>query len=405
MSNYTIAVIGVVLAAAPVAIAQPQILFPSLVRAKGSGDFTLRADSGGCVVADTNKGALQTTMHVPCCNHTITEFGGGGACPFQALAQQEFRVTCDAESRLNHLDISAWTQFGVGDIGGAVPGGSPGHSATQTTGVAVEFLVTDFTLVLMVMRYGAVSGTGEHGASAGSANARFYGPIGNAPQSHYRVDHTHEFEDISTGPTHIFFHGNEQVVLAPGRYRLACEGHGWGDRADHWVHQLGGYISVTAAQASPGGWADRDNNNVMTVHDLFAWLASPTDVNGDGTIDSDPYGDDPATLATIIAAMGNLGPDCDGNSFPDAYDILVYTTTNGVYGRSDINDNNIPDVCEPCEFTCRADTNCDTFVNSADFFEFLTALFTNAPAADFNRDTAVNSQDYFDFLAAFFVGC
>jgi hypothetical protein len=54
---------------------------------------------------------------------------------------------------------------------------------------------------------------------------------------------------------------------------------------------------------------------------------------------------------------------------------------------------------------CLADFNCDGAANSADFFDFLTVFFTNAPAADFNHDSSINSQDFFDFLAAFFAGC
>jgi hypothetical protein len=54
---------------------------------------------------------------------------------------------------------------------------------------------------------------------------------------------------------------------------------------------------------------------------------------------------------------------------------------------------------------CPADFNCDDTLNSADFFDFLTAFFTIAPAADFNADGFINSQDYFNFLGAFFAGC
>jgi hypothetical protein len=55
--------------------------------------------------------------------------------------------------------------------------------------------------------------------------------------------------------------------------------------------------------------------------------------------------------------------------------------------------------------TCTADFNNDDLVNSQDFFDFLTAFFTQAPSADFNHDNVINSQDFFDFLTAFFTGC
>jgi hypothetical protein len=54
---------------------------------------------------------------------------------------------------------------------------------------------------------------------------------------------------------------------------------------------------------------------------------------------------------------------------------------------------------------CSADFNADGTVNSADFFDFLTAFFTEDPRADFNLDASVNSQDFFDYLSAFFGGC
>jgi hypothetical protein len=54
---------------------------------------------------------------------------------------------------------------------------------------------------------------------------------------------------------------------------------------------------------------------------------------------------------------------------------------------------------------CAADFNADGAVSSQDFFDFLSALFVEAPAADFNHDGVVTSQDFFDFIVAFFAGC
>ncbi|MGE3106788.1 MAG: hypothetical protein AB7G11_10305 [Phycisphaerales bacterium] len=52
---------------------------------------------------------------------------------------------------------------------------------------------------------------------------------------------------------------------------------------------------------------------------------------------------------------------------------------------------------------CSGDWNHDGFINSQDFFQFITDLFNNQ--ADFNGDATQNSQDLFDFLNALFSGC
>jgi hypothetical protein len=54
---------------------------------------------------------------------------------------------------------------------------------------------------------------------------------------------------------------------------------------------------------------------------------------------------------------------------------------------------------------CPADFNHSGAVNSQDFFDFLAAYFSLAPAADFNHSGTVNPQDFFDFLAVFLAGC
>ncbi len=56
---------------------------------------------------------------------------------------------------------------------------------------------------------------------------------------------------------------------------------------------------------------------------------------------------------------------------------------------------------------CQADFNTDGFVNSQDFFDFITNFLSTppGPGADFNADGFVNSQDFFDFLTVLFAGC
>ncbi|MGE3109674.1 MAG: GC-type dockerin domain-anchored protein [Phycisphaerales bacterium] len=54
---------------------------------------------------------------------------------------------------------------------------------------------------------------------------------------------------------------------------------------------------------------------------------------------------------------------------------------------------------------CLADFNGDTFVNSQDAFDFLSAFFALEPASDINHDGFINTQDFFDFLVNFYAGC
>ncbi len=54
---------------------------------------------------------------------------------------------------------------------------------------------------------------------------------------------------------------------------------------------------------------------------------------------------------------------------------------------------------------CPADFNTDSFVNTQDFFDFMSAYFSLTPPADVNLDSFVNSQDFFDFVTAFLAGC
>ncbi len=54
---------------------------------------------------------------------------------------------------------------------------------------------------------------------------------------------------------------------------------------------------------------------------------------------------------------------------------------------------------------CPCDFNSDAFLNSQDFFDFLTEFFGLTPRGDYNTDGFINSQDFFDFLSCLFAGC
>jgi PKD repeat protein len=76
-----------------------------------------------------------------------------------------------------------------------------------------------------------------------------------------------------------------------------------------------------------------------------------------------------------------------------AYDVVVTNTC----GTTTSNSATLTIVA------CACDWNTSGSLDSQDFFDFLTAFFSNN--ADFNHSGATDSQDFFDFLACFFGGC
>ena len=132
-------------------------------------------------------------------------------------------------------------------------------------------------------------------------------------------------------------------------------------------------------------WADGDSGGGQPrIQALDLYAGEPTDRGTTGMF-----------FDAISLRLASPCPpaDCNANGLPDDLEIFEGLAP-------DADGNGVPDECE-----CLADINDDGVINSQDFFAFLTAFFTNAPAADFNHDTIINSQDFFDFLNAFFAGC
>jgi hypothetical protein len=102
-----------------------------------------------------------------------------------------------------------------------------------------------------------------------------------------------------------------------------------------------------------------------------------------------------STAAALSVAPGALGSDTAGLQFR--------AVVEGACGSATTNPSTL--------VVCRADFNCDTFLNPDDLADFITCFFLDVqfpggcPAADYNGDAFRDPDDLADFITAFFLGC
>ncbi|MEM8834927.1 MAG: hypothetical protein AAGD00_03810 [Planctomycetota bacterium] len=154
--------------------------------------------------------------------------------------------------------------------------------------------------------------------------------------------------------------------LPPGRYLFEWQiirrnvGEGSGRRCG-WSESTGFSWNFQLLDEAPVGTTNTDINGDQScdVNDLFAWLGDLVDTDGDAFADVDPYGSD---ASAILACIGDVGPDCNGNGFPDEYDVHVPVEFGG---EADINQDGVPDSCQLID-ACPADANLSGAVDVED---------------------------------------
>lgn len=175
-----------------------------------------------------------------------------------------------------------------------------------------------------------------------------------------------------------------------------------GDPVNEIVDQLVSSINaypLGTSQLSASNSGTFTDPNTMIIYSLLKVrignsLTSPKDftlslgANGQLTCNPVPIQPLSCTFNPMVYEIPTTGLDCNNNGEDDAIDIFVGTS-------QDLNADGIPDEC----FTCRCDWNASGSLTSQDFFDFISAFFSNN--ADFNHDGTTTSQDFFDFLICF----
>lgn len=144
--------------------------------------------------------------------------------------------------------------------------------------------------------------------------------------------------------------GFGRVLLVPGVYRITSSGEHANTRgsvnrvvATRAVLNMNLRLTDIASGPPPvcdgsGPCVDVDQNGSFDLDDLFSWLAAPIDVDGDGSVDPDPYGLDAMHLIGVLGLTDGLDDDCDGDTVPDRYQIAVDPSL-------DLDGNDLLDAC------------------------------------------------------------
>ncbi|MCA9278673.1 MAG: hypothetical protein H6815_10835 [Phycisphaeraceae bacterium] len=235
-------------------------------------------------------------------------------------------------------------------------------------------------------------------ATTDNVRCRLLGPVHNVGQIFYPVNIDVTWDPAGGGQHQIWQFDTREFL--PGRYIIRVEGiqSNVESSANVSIGTTTQFGFASSTMIVPSFSQDIDQNGVVDALDMIAWLANPTDTDGDGTIDAAPYGMDASMLAGVLRAQGNLGADCNLNEYPDEYDIAV-GSANG--GSADVNMNGIPDECEPCYADCDENTTLTIF----DFICFGNAYSNNEPYADCDQNSTFNIFDYICFGNAYAAGC
>lgn len=375
---------------------------------------------------------------------TITTSGLGGAQPTgcdtdqtvtwagQSLAPGSERVITAGMDAVNPGDFSCLTDL-AWTVEVVPTGGSVAAGATTFDINALASLSADITSLWTAGEWasggtlgGRVELTGVVTASAlATVTWELTGPL--APDGRNLAVYSYATPVMVDEPAGLITVDGVPLTdgLAPGSYELRLvvsaseespfvnfgSGIELSYELDRTVDGVSGPVPMCGGGMPCG---DLNGDGQTTLADVEDWVVSPVDTTGDGTADPDPLGDDAAFLVAQLLAIGAIDPtDCDGNSYPDAYDIVAGLAT-------DFDNNGVPDSCDPPPPCNAADLAPPFFVlDIDDVLTFLQAFSAgNLDIADIaggpaprgggggqGPDGELDIDDVLYFLQTFDLGC